>query len=172
MIIYHQQSFFQLINPFRQISISWMTLFSFKMKVWVLRKKRHFLSGKWQNFSSFLFFSCVFSCCINRRSFFQLLLRFFSTTYLNTMAVTNLLFIQNQLIKYGMYTYLVLGIAGNIFNCIMFTRPTYRRTPGSTFLLCLAIFDIIYLIWNMFPYLYSLDHIDPQIQSSAYCKIR
>ena len=44
---------------------------------------------------------------------------------LKTMPVTNLPLIQQQIIRYGMTSYLALGLIGNILNCIMFTRPLY-----------------------------------------------
>jgi hypothetical protein len=88
------------------------------------------------------------------------------------MAVTNLPFIQQQMIRYGMSTYLALGIMGNICSLIMFTRHPYRKTPSSIYFLALSIFAIIYLIWSVVPLLYTLNHIDPQTQLLFYCKIR
>ncbi|CAF1150688.1 unnamed protein product [Adineta ricciae] len=88
------------------------------------------------------------------------------------MPVTNLPLIQQAMTRYGMSFYLGLGVIGNACGCIMFTRQTYRRTASSVYFLCLSICSIMYLIWSLFPYLYSLDHIDPQKQSIAYCKTR
>jgi hypothetical protein len=88
------------------------------------------------------------------------------------MAVTNLPFIQQEMIRYGMTVYFALGLLGNIFNCIMFTRRSYRRTPSSIYFLALSIFAIIYLIWSIVPLLYTLNHTDPQTQSLVYCKLR
>ena len=88
------------------------------------------------------------------------------------MSVTNLPFIQQQIIRYGMTTYLALGLVGNILNCIMFTRPLYRRTPSSIYFISLAVAAIMHLIWSLFPLIYSLGHIDPQTQSLVYCKVR
>jgi hypothetical protein len=88
------------------------------------------------------------------------------------MAVTNLPFIQQQMIRYGITAYLALGLMGNILNCIMFTRPLYRRTPSSIYFLSLSILAIIYLIWSIFPLIYTLGHTDPQTQSLVYCKLR
>ncbi|UJR34337.1 hypothetical protein I4U23_021740 [Adineta vaga] len=88
------------------------------------------------------------------------------------MAVTSLPIIQQEMIRYGMSLYFGLGLLGNIFSCIMFTRKPYRPTASSVYLLSLSVCSIMYLIWSLFPYLYSLDHIDPQKQSIPYCKIR
>ncbi|UJR20334.1 hypothetical protein I4U23_023465 [Adineta vaga] len=88
------------------------------------------------------------------------------------MSVTNLVSVQQDMIRYGMTIYYGLGIVGNFFNCIMFTRPTYRHTPSSIYFLFLSIFAVIYLTWAMIPLFHSLNNIDPQIQFLFYCKIR
>ncbi|CAF0895540.1 unnamed protein product [Adineta ricciae] len=54
----------------------------------------------------------------------------------------------------------------------MFTRPAYRQTPSSIYFLFLSIFAIAYLVSAMFPLFYALNHIDIQIQSVFFCKIR
>jgi hypothetical protein len=88
------------------------------------------------------------------------------------MPVTNLPFIQQEMIRYGMTTYFVLGVVGNICNCIMFTSPLYRRTPSSIYLISLSLIAIMYLMWSIVPLIYAVDHIDPQNQSLVYCKVR
>ena len=88
------------------------------------------------------------------------------------MSVTNLPFIQQEMIRYGMTTYFVLGLMGNICNCIMFTGPLYRRTSSSIYLISLSIIAIMYLMWSIVPLVYTLDHIDPQTQSLFYCKVK
>jgi len=88
------------------------------------------------------------------------------------MAVTNLPFIQQQMIRYGMTVYLALGLVGNICNCIIFTRQPYRRTASSIYFLALSFFAIIYLIWAVAPLIYTLNHTDPQTQSLVFCKMR
>ncbi|CAF3837689.1 unnamed protein product [Adineta steineri] len=88
------------------------------------------------------------------------------------MAMVNLSFIQQEMIQYGMSIYFLLGLVGNICNCIMFIQPVYRRTPSSIYFLSLSIFSIIYLFWTIIPLFYTLNHIDPQTQSLFYCKIQ
>ena len=89
------------------------------------------------------------------------------------MAVTILPFVQQIMIRYIMSTYFAFGLIGNIFNCIIFTKQASRqRTPCSIYLLALSIFAFIYLLWSVVPLLYTLDHIDPQVQSLVYCKVR
>ncbi len=88
------------------------------------------------------------------------------------MSVTNLPFIQQQMIRYGMTLYLTLGILGNIGNCIVFTHRSYRRTASSIYFLSLSIFAIIYLIWTIAPFMYTLNYVDFQTQSIVYCKMR
>ena len=88
------------------------------------------------------------------------------------MPVTNLPFIQQEMIRYGMSSYLALGLVGNIISCIIFTRPLYRRTTSSIYLCSHSICSIIYILWTTTSYIYTLDHIDPQTQSLIYCKVR
>ncbi|CAF1418738.1 unnamed protein product [Adineta steineri] len=88
------------------------------------------------------------------------------------MAVTSLPLIQQALTRYGMTTYFALGLVGNICNCIMFTRRSYRHQPSSIYFISLSIFAIIILTWSFIPIFYGFNHIDPQTQSLVYCKIR
>ncbi len=76
------------------------------------------------------------------------------------------------MIRYGMTFYLALGLVGNICNCIMFTHHSHHRTASSIYFLALSIFSIMYLIWSVVPFIYTLNHIDPQTQSLFYCKVR
>ena len=71
-----------------------------------------------------------------------------------------------------MTAYLALGLIGNIFSCVMFSQPLYRRTPSSVYLISLSIVANVYLVWSLFPPIYTLNHIDPQTQSLVYCKLR
>ncbi len=88
------------------------------------------------------------------------------------MALTILPFIQQIMIRYIMSTYLAMGLLGNMFNLIVFLKQFHHRISCSIYLIALSIFAIIYLLWSVVPLLYTLDHIDPQIQSLVYCKIR
>lgn len=87
------------------------------------------------------------------------------------MPVTDLHDIQQDIIRYGTTIYFALGLVGNICNCIMFTRQSYRRSPSSIYFLYLSIFCIIYLLWSVIPYLYSLNYGDPHTKSIIYCKL-
>jgi hypothetical protein len=89
------------------------------------------------------------------------------------MAVTILPFVQQVMTRYIMSTYFGMGLIGNSFNFMVFYKQTnHNPTPCSIYLLALSIFAIVYLVWSIFPLLYTLDHIDLQIQSLTYCKMR
>jgi hypothetical protein len=88
------------------------------------------------------------------------------------MPVTNLPFIQEMMIRYGMTTYLALGLVGNMCNCIVFIQPINRHKSTSVFFLSLSIIGILHLIWSVSPLIYSLDHIDFVTQSVFYCKMK
>ncbi|CAF3933921.1 unnamed protein product [Adineta steineri] len=88
------------------------------------------------------------------------------------MATTNLPFVQQEMIRYGMSIYFALGLIGNICNCIMFTRPLYRRSPSSVYHFSFSICALLYLIWTVSPQLYTLHYPDLQKESILYCKTR
>jgi len=88
------------------------------------------------------------------------------------MSVTNLPYIQQQMIRYGTGTCYALGIVGNVCNLIMFTRHRYRHTPSSVYFLALSTIAIIYLNWTLVPSFYTLNYIDPQTYSFFYCKVK
>ncbi|UJR12245.1 hypothetical protein I4U23_016422 [Adineta vaga] len=88
------------------------------------------------------------------------------------MPLTNLPAIQREMIRYGLSIYLALGLVGNVLNCIMFTRNSYRRTPSSLYLLSLSIFSMMFLMWLLIPSIYALYYSELQTQSVIYCKIR
>jgi hypothetical protein len=77
------------------------------------------------------------------------------------------------MIRYIMSTYFAMGVIGNLCNCIVFGKQSHHhQTSCSVYLLAVSIFSIIYLVWSVTQLLYTLDHIDPQIQSLVYCKMR
>lgn len=88
------------------------------------------------------------------------------------MPVTNFPFIQREIVRYGMTTYVAFGLVGNIFNCIMFMRHPYRRTTSSVYFFSFSIFAIIYLCWTVVPFIYMLNNTDPSTISVVYCKLR
>jgi hypothetical protein len=88
------------------------------------------------------------------------------------MPVTNLPFIQQIMTRYIISTYFVMGLLGNTCNIIVFLKHSHRRTPCSIYLIALSISANIYLLWSVTPLLYTLNHVDPQIQSLVYCKMR
>ena len=88
------------------------------------------------------------------------------------MPMTDLLDIQQDMIRYGTTVYFGLGLIGNICNCVMFTRQSYRGSPSSIYFLYLSLFAIIYLFWSVIPLFYSLNYGDSQTKSVVYCKLR
>lgn len=85
---------------------------------------------------------------------------------------TNLDLLRQSMIKYGMTIYLILGLIGNLCNCLIFGHHSHRRTASSVYFLALSIVAILYLLWSIVPYLYTVAHEDPQSKSLFYCKIR
>jgi hypothetical protein len=74
--------------------------------------------------------------------------------------------------RYGMSLFLVLGLLGNMFNILMFTRKEALRNPCSLYLLALSVINIFIVSWGMTPALYNLDHVGLSTYSYTYCKLR
>ena len=53
------------------------------------------------------------------------------------MALTILPFIQQIMTRYIISTYLAMGLIGNIFNLMVFTKQTRNRTSCSIYLIAL-----------------------------------
>jgi hypothetical protein len=88
------------------------------------------------------------------------------------MVVTNLSFIQQEMIRYGVTIYLVMGVIGNVCNCIMFGPYSNRRSSSSIYFLPVSIFANLFLIWSAAPLIRTLNHLDLQQESLFYCKVR
>ena len=76
------------------------------------------------------------------------------------------------MVRYGMSLYFALGVFGNIFTCIIFIQPSHRRATSSIYFISFSIFAIVYLIWSLFPYFYTLNYPDIASRNISYCKIR
>ncbi|CAF1423718.1 unnamed protein product [Adineta ricciae] len=74
--------------------------------------------------------------------------------------------------RYGMSTFLVLGVIGNLINVLMFARRESLRNSCSLYLLTASIINILSILWGIIPSLYILDHTDPSTYSVVYCKLR
>jgi hypothetical protein len=86
--------------------------------------------------------------------------------------MSSLPIIQEYLTRYGMGIYLILGNIGNLFNIIIFCQPRHRKNSCSLYLLMASIMNIFIINFGVIPTLYSLDHVNPETYSIAYCKLR
>ena len=86
--------------------------------------------------------------------------------------MSTLAYIQTEMVRYGMSLYFALGVFGNIFTCIIFIQPSHRRATSSIYFISFSIFAIVYLIWSLFPYFYTLNYPDIASRNISYCKIR
>ena len=84
------------------------------------------------------------------------------TEVFTAMSSTSLLIIRQEMIRYGMTTYLALGLFGNICDAgnHMRTIRLSRRPYSSVYFLALSLFSMIYLMWTAFPAIYTLYYVD------------
>ena len=80
--------------------------------------------------------------------------------------------VQQNLTRYGMSSYLVLGNIGNIINIIIFCQREHRKNSCSLYLLIASLVNIFVLNYGIIPTLYSLDHPNPELYSTVFCKLR
>lgn len=80
--------------------------------------------------------------------------------------------VQENLIRYGMSTYLVLGNFGNLFNIIIFRQRRFRNNSCALYLLVASIVNIFIINFGVITTIYSLYYINPETYSIIYCKLR
>lgn len=86
--------------------------------------------------------------------------------------MSSLEMLQENLTRYGMTTYLILGNFGNLFNIIIFCQRSHRNNSCSLYLLVASIMNIFIINFGVIPTLYSLNHINPETYSIIFCKLR
>ncbi|CAF1374675.1 unnamed protein product [Adineta ricciae] len=73
----------------------------------------------------------------------------------------------------GGFVHMILGTLGNIFNIIIFTRPTLRNNPCAFYFLIGSIFNILNVYTNVLSrFLASSWNIDPSATNSFLCQLR
>lgn len=67
---------------------------------------------------------------------------------------------------------LVVGVIGNILNCLVFLRKKLRPNPCSIFFVAASIANITVMIYYITPTIYSTYNSPPENTNLVYCKIR
>lgn len=80
--------------------------------------------------------------------------------------------VQENMTRYGMTIYLVLGNIGLLLNMIFFSQKTHRQNPCSLYLLASTICRLTTLNISLIPIIYALDHPDQRNTSLIYCKLQ
>ncbi|CAF5029039.1 unnamed protein product, partial [Rotaria sp. Silwood1] len=86
------------------------------------------------------------------------------------MSTSLLPVIQSELNRYGLSIILILGIIGNSFIIILFTKC--RQNSCSMYFFWASIINTLYLIFAILPTLYSITYGDLNSRSFIYCKLR
>lgn len=80
--------------------------------------------------------------------------------------------VQQNLTRYGMTTYLILGNIGLILNILFFSQKSHRLSPCSLYLLASTICRFFAINIALIPIWYALDHADLRNTSSIFCKVQ
>jgi len=67
---------------------------------------------------------------------------------------------------------LVIGVVGNILNCLVFLRKRLRSNPCSIFFVGASIANITVMIYYIIPTIYSSYHSPLEDTNLIYCKLR
>jgi hypothetical protein len=86
------------------------------------------------------------------------------------MSSSVLPLLQVQLTLYGSYIILIFGNIGNAFIVILFSR--HRQNSCSTYLLCAAFINSVFITFNISLSMYTINYGDPTIHSLVFCKLR
>ena len=77
---------------------------------------------------------------------------------------------ETSIADYGLSSLLVTGLLGNTLVMLLFRR--YRRNVSSMYLSTGALFNILYLSFNIPLIIYSYHSIDPRHYSVGFCKFQ
>jgi hypothetical protein len=80
--------------------------------------------------------------------------------------------IQQDLTRYGMSSYLILGNIGNLANIAIFCQKEHRKNSCSLYLLTASFVNVFIINYGIIPTLYSLDYPNPELYSLVFCKLR
>lgn len=84
-------------------------------------------------------------------------------------GTASLAYIQRCFTLYGMSTYVILGSLGSIFNIIMFSRATYRKTPCGLYILAMSICGICGINISAVPVIWGVSYPSPFLYNQWSC---
>lgn len=93
----------------------------------------------------------------------------------NTSSLTDLTVVLNVVHKnltLSLSILLFIGLVGNSMNFIVFRQLKLQKNPIALLFSASAIFNIIVLIYGIGTSLYTVNHVNPEIYSLPYCKLR
>ncbi|CAM4924293.1 unnamed protein product [Rotaria socialis] len=88
---------------------------------------------------------------------------------MSTIATLN--FIQLQLTNV-LGALMVVGVFGNILNCLVFLRKRLRSSPCSVFFAAASIANLIVMIYFIIPTIHSAYNAPAENSNLIYCKLR
>lgn len=67
---------------------------------------------------------------------------------------------------------LVVGVIGNMLNCMVFLQKRLRSNPCSVFFAAASVANVIVLIYYIIPTIHSVYNPAPENSNGIYCKVR
>jgi len=87
-------------------------------------------------------------------------------------SVINTLAIIQQYLTVTLGVLLVIGIIGNVLNCLVFLRKRLRSSPCSLFFAASSLANMIVMIYYIIPTIYSAYNNPTENSNLVYCKLR
>ena len=80
--------------------------------------------------------------------------------------------VQNDMTRYGMTTYLIIGSIGLIFNISIFRQSAYRQNSCALYISTMSICGLLGLHISVVPIIYALYHPNPLTNSLVFCQMQ
>ncbi len=88
------------------------------------------------------------------------------------LSTINILTLIQQYLTIILGILLIVGVVGNILNCLVFLRKRLRSNPCSIFFVAASLANITVMIYFIIPTIYSNYNSSPENVHLIYCKLR
>jgi hypothetical protein len=87
-------------------------------------------------------------------------------------STTDILALIQQYLTIILGILLIVGVVGNILNCLVFLRKRLRHNPCSIFFVAASLANITVMIYYIIPTIYSVYNSPLENTNLIYCKLR
>ena len=88
------------------------------------------------------------------------------------MTLIQTLALIQQYLTVSLGVLLVVGVIGNILNCLVFLQKRLRSNPCSVFFAAASVANVIVMVYYIIPTIHSAYNPAPENGNWVYCKIR